>query len=83
MCVVVIQPGPKDFAIQCFIKRNKKNSMFYLYLGLTPSKLILISWLFYDVNCCSLSQGKWFDLFFLISRHMIMVEIINFLFVFS
>uniref|UniRef100_A0A0A9D5Q0 Tubby-like F-box protein n=1 Tax=Arundo donax TaxID=35708 RepID=A0A0A9D5Q0_ARUDO len=29
------QPGPKDFPIQCFIKRNKKNSMFYLYLGLT------------------------------------------------
>nr|CAD1834388.1 unnamed protein product [Ananas comosus var. bracteatus] len=31
------QPGPKDFAIQCFIKRNKRNSMFYLYLGLTPT----------------------------------------------
>ncbi|KAL6620679.1 hypothetical protein ACP70R_035818 [Stipagrostis hirtigluma subsp. patula] len=29
------QPGPKDFPIQCFIKRNKKNSTFYLYLGLT------------------------------------------------
>lgn len=29
------QPGPKDFPIQCFIKRNKKTSTFYLYLGLT------------------------------------------------
>ncbi|EEC79689.1 hypothetical protein OsI_20962 [Oryza sativa Indica Group] len=28
------QPGPKDFPIQCFVKRNKKKSMFYLYLGL-------------------------------------------------
>ncbi|XP_052155292.1 tubby-like F-box protein 10 isoform X3 [Oryza glaberrima] len=27
-------PGPKDFPIQCFVKRNKKKSMFYLYLGL-------------------------------------------------
>ncbi|TKW25912.1 hypothetical protein SEVIR_3G151100v4 [Setaria viridis] len=29
------QPGPKDFPIQCFINRNKKNSTFYLYLGFT------------------------------------------------
>ncbi|TVU20334.1 hypothetical protein EJB05_36539 [Eragrostis curvula] len=29
------QSGPKDFPIQCFIKRNKRNSMFYLYLGLS------------------------------------------------
>uniref|UniRef100_A0A0E0L5P3 Tubby C-terminal domain-containing protein n=1 Tax=Oryza punctata TaxID=4537 RepID=A0A0E0L5P3_ORYPU len=27
-------PGPKDFPIQCFVKRNKKKSMLYLYLGL-------------------------------------------------
>nr|CAD1823745.1 unnamed protein product [Ananas comosus var. bracteatus] len=31
------QPGPRDFPIQCFIKRNKRNSTFYLYLGLTQS----------------------------------------------
>lgn len=31
------QPGPRDFPLQCFIKRNKKNSTFYLYLGLTPT----------------------------------------------
>ncbi|KAL6848656.1 hypothetical protein ACP4OV_021239 [Aristida adscensionis] len=30
------QPGPKDFPMQCFIKRNK-NSTFCLYLGLTNS----------------------------------------------
>ncbi|KAJ4787796.1 Tubby-like F-box protein [Rhynchospora pubera] len=31
------QPGPKDSPVQCFIKRNKKNSTFSLYLGLTQS----------------------------------------------
>ncbi|KAM0938587.1 putative transcription factor TUBBY family [Dioscorea sansibarensis] len=31
------QPGPRDAPIQCFIKRNKKNSTFYLYLSLTPT----------------------------------------------
>ncbi|OQU78417.1 tubby-like F-box protein 10 isoform X1 [Sorghum bicolor] len=34
------QPGPKDFPIQCFIKRNKKNSLFYLYLGLTNNPMM-------------------------------------------
>ncbi|XP_028557320.1 tubby-like F-box protein 1 isoform X1 [Dendrobium catenatum] len=31
------QPGPSDLPIQCFIKRNKKNSTFYLYLSLTQT----------------------------------------------
>ncbi|XP_043689583.1 tubby-like F-box protein 7 isoform X2 [Telopea speciosissima] len=31
------QPGPRDSPLQCFIKRNKKTSTFYLYLGLTPT----------------------------------------------
>ncbi|XP_078431166.1 tubby like protein 7 [Wolffia australiana] len=31
------QPGPKDPPLQCFIRRNKKNSTFYLYLGLTQT----------------------------------------------
>ncbi|OVA13613.1 Tubby [Macleaya cordata] len=31
------QPGPRDSPLQCFIKRNKKNSTFYLYLGFTPT----------------------------------------------
>ncbi|KAK8914523.1 Tubby-like F-box protein 1 [Platanthera zijinensis] len=29
------QPGPSGLPIQCFIKRDKKNSTFYLYLSLT------------------------------------------------
>ncbi|KAF8413735.1 hypothetical protein HHK36_001728 [Tetracentron sinense] len=33
------QPGPSDFPFQCFVKRNKKNSTFYLYLGLSPQPL--------------------------------------------
>lgn len=33
------QPAPRDAPIQCFIKRNKKNSTFYLYLGLTPTSV--------------------------------------------
>ncbi|XP_072982515.1 tubby-like F-box protein 1 [Typha latifolia] len=31
------QPGTRDLPIQCFIKRNKKNSTFYLYLSLTQT----------------------------------------------
>ncbi|XP_066309697.1 tubby-like F-box protein 9 [Miscanthus floridulus] len=31
------QPGPKEAPIQCFIKRNKKNSTFHLYLSLTQA----------------------------------------------
>lgn len=31
------QPGPRDTPLQCLIRRNKKNSTFYLYLGLSPS----------------------------------------------
>ncbi|XP_071691892.1 tubby-like F-box protein 7 isoform X2 [Rutidosis leptorrhynchoides] len=31
------QPGPRDMPLQCLIKRNKKNSMFYLYLAASPS----------------------------------------------
>ncbi|XP_043703107.1 tubby-like F-box protein 7 [Telopea speciosissima] len=31
------QPGPRDTPLQCYIKRNKKTSTFYLYLGLTPT----------------------------------------------
>ncbi|XP_062222027.1 tubby-like F-box protein 9 [Phragmites australis] len=31
------QPGPRDEPIKCFIKRNKKNSIFYLYLSLTQA----------------------------------------------
>lgn len=32
------QPGPRDFPIQCFIKRDRATSTFCLYYGLTPSE---------------------------------------------
>ncbi|XP_016470344.1 tubby-like F-box protein 7 [Nicotiana tabacum] len=31
------QPGPRDSPLQCFIKRDKKNATFYLYLALSPA----------------------------------------------
>ncbi|KAL5989688.1 Tubby-like F-box protein 7 [Asimina triloba] len=33
------QPGPRDHPIQCLIKRNKKKSTYYLYLGLSPTSV--------------------------------------------
>ncbi|GFP86118.1 tubby-like F-box protein 5, partial [Phtheirospermum japonicum] len=41
------QPGPRDFPIQCFIRRERATSTYRLYLGLSPalsgdaSKLLL------------------------------------------
>ncbi|XP_048131004.1 tubby-like F-box protein 5 isoform X2 [Rhodamnia argentea] len=41
------EAGPRDFPIQCFIRRDTQNSTFFLYLGLSPglseerSKLLL------------------------------------------
>ncbi|XP_047322653.1 tubby-like F-box protein 5 [Impatiens glandulifera] len=32
------QPGPRDFPIQCFIKRDRATSTYCLYFGLTPSE---------------------------------------------
>ncbi|GMI69805.1 tubby like protein 3 [Hibiscus trionum] len=37
--ISVKQPGPKDFLLQCFIKRNRSTQTYYLYLGLTNSLL--------------------------------------------
>ncbi|GLU03420.1 hypothetical protein SLE2022_206220 [Rubroshorea leprosula] len=31
------QPGPRDSLIQCYIKRNRSNQTYYLYLGLNQS----------------------------------------------
>ena len=33
-----VQPGPRDGIIQCFIKRDKSTSTYYLYLCLSPGK---------------------------------------------
>uniref|UniRef100_A0A7C9CQT8 Tubby-like F-box protein n=1 Tax=Opuntia streptacantha TaxID=393608 RepID=A0A7C9CQT8_OPUST len=32
------QPGPRDFPIQCFIKRDRTTNTFRLFCGLTPSE---------------------------------------------
>ncbi|XP_030506725.2 tubby-like F-box protein 3 [Cannabis sativa] len=31
------QPGPRDLVLQCFIKRNRSNQTYYLYLGLNQA----------------------------------------------
>lgn len=33
------QPGPREFPIQCFIKRDRATSVYRLYFGLTPCML--------------------------------------------
>lgn len=32
------QPGPREFPIQCFIRRDRATSIYRLYFGLTPSE---------------------------------------------
>ncbi|KAK9284665.1 hypothetical protein L1049_023841 [Liquidambar formosana] len=32
------QPGPRDFPIQCFIRRDRATSTYLLFIGLTPSE---------------------------------------------
>ena len=44
-----MQQGPKELPMQCFIKRNKKNSTFYLYLSLTRCKIMSKEALFYTI----------------------------------
>ncbi|KAL1194562.1 Tubby-like F-box protein 5 [Cardamine amara subsp. amara] len=34
------QPGPRDGTIQCFIRRDKSNLTYHLYLSLSPSLLV-------------------------------------------
>ncbi|KAL5213956.1 hypothetical protein ABZP36_003108 [Zizania latifolia] len=35
------EPGPRDVPMHCFIRRNKKNSTFYLYLSLTQADVAI------------------------------------------
>ncbi|KAF3949764.1 hypothetical protein CMV_024402, partial [Castanea mollissima] len=35
------QPGPRDGAIQCFIKRDKSNLTYHLFLCLSPAALLV------------------------------------------
>ncbi|EFH70212.1 hypothetical protein ARALYDRAFT_891335 [Arabidopsis lyrata subsp. lyrata] len=37
---LIVQPGPRDGTIQCFIKRDKSNMTYHLYLSLSPSLLV-------------------------------------------
>ncbi|KAJ7298412.1 hypothetical protein O6H91_Y000700 [Diphasiastrum complanatum] len=34
------QPGPRDAIMQCYIKRDRTTSSYYLYLGLSPSECL-------------------------------------------
>ncbi|KAF5202286.1 Tubby-like f-box protein [Thalictrum thalictroides] len=52
------QPGPRDAPLQCFIKRNKKNSTFYLYLGLTQIIYMMGTGFILTTNCC-LEEGEY------------------------
>lgn len=38
-CSALNQPGPRESPIHCFIKRDRDNSVYRLYFGLTPCKL--------------------------------------------
>ncbi|KAG6602185.1 Tubby-like F-box protein 8 [Cucurbita argyrosperma subsp. argyrosperma] len=38
--IALKQPGPRDGTIQCFIKRNKSNLTYHLYLCLSPTLLV-------------------------------------------
>ncbi|XP_038885535.1 tubby-like F-box protein 8 [Benincasa hispida] len=38
--IALKQPGPRDGTIQCFIKRNKSNLTYHLYLCLSPALLV-------------------------------------------
>lgn len=34
----LMQPGSRDSVLQCYIKRNRSNQTYYLYLGLNQGK---------------------------------------------
>lgn len=34
--VYELQPGPRESPIQCFIKRDRATSTYFLYVGLVP-----------------------------------------------
>lgn len=36
----IVQSGPRDGIIQCFIKRDKSNMTYHLFLSLTPGKTV-------------------------------------------
>lgn len=51
-----LQPGPRDFLLQCFIKRNRTTQTYHLYLGLTQgnrffSAAILLNFFKIQYHC--------------------------------
>lgn len=49
-----LQPGPRDGTIQCFIKRDKSNLTYHLFLCLSPGKLLSKFSFKYDQPCVCL-----------------------------
>jgi len=39
--LLMVKPGPRDGIIQCYIKRDKSNMTYHLYLSLSPGKLFV------------------------------------------
>lgn len=37
----LLQPGPRDSVLQCFIRRNRGNQTYYLYLGINQGYLLI------------------------------------------
>ncbi|GLT42007.1 hypothetical protein SLA2020_160310 [Shorea laevis] len=68
--ISVKQPGPRDFPIYCFIKRNRSTQTYYLYLGLTSAlsddgKFLLAArkfkrptWTDYIISLCTDDMSK-------------------------
>ena len=40
----VLQPGPRENPIQCFIRRERATRTYRLYLGLSPGKILFSRW---------------------------------------
>lgn len=38
LVIFFMQPGPRDSLVQCYIKRNRSNQTYYLFLGLNQGK---------------------------------------------
>lgn len=39
---VLLQPGPRDYLLQCFIKRNRSTQTYQLYLSLTNGENVVM-----------------------------------------
>jgi hypothetical protein len=81
------QSGPRDAPMHCFIRRNKSNSTFYLYLSLTHGKYLCLFphitfvYLVSTVNCQISDWKAYFLTFsiFLIYLRYVMMQSYNFI----